>query len=182
MGVEHGHSRSSEVGSRSYRRGVPDDVALGAASEHRAGVGVAMSDRVACAQGGNDIEVAERLGVNRTTVGKWRRRFIDRRLDGLHDEPRPGAPRSIGDDDVERVLVKTLETTPRDATHWSTRSMAASTGLTQSAISRIWRAFGLKPHLVDTFKLSPDPLFIEKVRDIVGLYVNPPDAAVVLSG
>ncbi len=106
--------------------------------------------------------------------------FVARRLDGLHDEPRPGAPRTISDADVERVLVKTLETTPRDATHWSTRSMAASTGLTQSAISRIWRAFGLKPHLVDRFKLSPDPLFIEKVRDIVGLYVNPPDAAVVL--
>ncbi len=133
-----------------------------------------------CAQGGNDIEVAERLGLHRDTVGRWRRRFVARRLDGLHDEPRPGAPRTISDADVERVLVKTLETTPRDATHWSTRSMAASTGLTQSAISRIWRAFGLKPHLVDRFKLSPDPLFIEKVRDIVGLYVNPPDAAVVL--
>ena len=102
------------------------------------------------------------------------------RLDGLHDEPRPGAPRSIGDDDVERVIVKTLEETPRDATHWSTRSMAAATGMSQSAVSRIWRAFGLKPHLVDSFKLSPDPLFIDKVRDIVGLYLNPPDAAVVL--
>jgi transposase len=135
---------------------------------------------LACAQGGNDIDVAARLGVNRTTVGKWRRRFIDRRLDGLHDEPRPGAPRSIGDDDVERVIVKTLEETPANATHWSTRSLAASTGMTQSAVSRIWRAFGLKPHLVDSFKLSPDPLFIDKVRDIVGLYLNPPDAAVVL--
>jgi len=135
---------------------------------------------LACAQGGNDIEVAERLGVGRGTVGKWRRRFIDRRLDGLHDEPRPGAPRSIGDDDVERVIVKTLEETPANATHWSTRSLAASTGMTQSAVSRIWRAFGLKPHLVDSFKLSPDPLFIDKVRDVVGLYLNPPDAAVVL--
>src|SRR5438105_3556741 len=135
---------------------------------------------LACAEGGNDIEVGARLGLNRNTVGKWRNRFIDRRLDGLHDEPRPGKPRSITDDDVERVLVKTLETTPRDATHWSTRSMAASTGLTQSAISRIWRAFALKPHQSETFKLSPDPLFIEKVRDIVGLYLNPPDAAVVL--
>jgi transposase len=135
---------------------------------------------LACAQGGNDIEVAERAGVSRGTVGKWRRRFIDRRLDGLHDEPRPGAPRSIGDDDVERVIVKTLEETPANATHWSTRSLAASTGMTQSAVSRIWRAFGLKPHLVDSFKLSPDPLFIDKVRDIVGLYLNPPDAAVVL--
>jgi transposase len=135
---------------------------------------------LACAQGGNDIEVAERLGVGRGTVGKWRRRFIERRLDGLHDEPRPGAPRSIGDDDVERVIVKTLEETPANATHWSTRSLAASTGMTQSAVSRIWRAFGLKPHLVDSFKLSPDPLFIDKVRDVVGLYLNPPDAAVVL--
>src|SRR5207253_634645 len=114
---------------------------------------------LACADGGNDIEVAERLGLHRATVGKWRRRFIAQRLDGLHDEPRPGAPRTISDGDVERVIVTTLETTPRDATHWSTRSMATRTGLSQSAISRIWRAFGLKPHLVDTFKLSPDPLF-----------------------
>ena len=102
------------------------------------------------------------------------------RLEGLHDEPRPGAPRSIGDDDVEMLIVKTLEETPVDATHWSTRSMANATGMSQSAVSRIWRAFGLKPHLVDTFKLSPDPLFVDKVRDIVGLYINPPDAALVL--
>jgi len=135
---------------------------------------------LACAAGGNDIEVAARLGLNRNTVGKWRNRFNERRLDGLHDEPRPGKPRTIGDDDVERVIVKTLEETPADATHWSTRSMAKATGMSQSAISRIWRAFGLKPHLVDSFKLSPDPLFIEKVRDVVGLYLNPPDAAVVL--
>ena len=135
---------------------------------------------LACAEGGSNTEVAERLGLNRSTVTKWRARFVERRLDGLHDEPRPGAPRSITDDDVERVIVKTLEETPRDATHWSTRSMAAATGMSQSAVSRIWRAFGLKPHLVDSFKLSPDPLFIEKVRDIVGLYLNPPDAAVVL--
>ena len=98
------------------------------------------------------------------------------RLEGLHDEPRPGAPRTIADDDVEAVIVKTLEETPTDATHWSTRSMAKATGMSQSAVSRIWRAFGLKPHLVDTFKLSPDPLFVEKVRDIVGLYINPPEA------
>ena len=99
---------------------------------------------------------------------------------GCWDEPRPGAPRTVTDDDVERVIVKTLEETPADATHWSTRSMAVSTGMSQSAVSRIWRAFGLKPHLVDSFKLSPDPLFIDKVRDVVGLYLNPPDAAVVL--
>ena len=114
------------------------------------------------------------------TVGKWRRRFLASRLDGLHDEPRPGTPRTISDDDVEAVIVKTLEETPVDATHWSTRSMAKATGMSQSAVSRIWRAFGLKPHLVDTFKLSPDPLFVDKVRDIVGLYVNPPDGALVL--
>jgi len=135
---------------------------------------------LACAEGLSNVEVADRVGVNRMTVGKWRSRFVSDRLDGLHDEPRPGGPRSIGDDDVERVIVTTLEETPPDATHWSTRSMAQAAGMSQSAVSRIWRAFGLKPHLVDTFKLSPDPLFIDKVRDIVGLYLNPPEAAVVL--
>ena len=135
---------------------------------------------LACADGGTNVEVAKRLKVARGTVGKWRQRFVEDRLDGLHDEPRPGAPRSIGDDDVERLIVATLEQTPRNATHWSTRSMAAATGMSQSTVSRIWRAFGLKPHLVDDFNLSPDPLFIDKVRDVVGLYLNPPDAAVVL--
>jgi transposase len=135
---------------------------------------------LACAEGGSNTEVAARLGVSRLTVGKWRARFVERRLDGLHDEPRPGGPRTIDDDDVERIIVKTLEEIPADATQWSTRSMATATGMSQSAVSRIWRAFGLKPHLVEDFKLSPDPLFIDKVRDIVGLYLNPPDAAVVL--
>jgi len=133
-----------------------------------------------CATGCTNTAVAGRLGVSYPTVSKWRRRFIEDRLEGLHDEPRPGAPRSIGDDDVEAVIVKTLEETPVDATHWSTRSMAHATGMSQSTISRMWRAFGLKPHLVESFKLSPDPLFVEKVRDVVGLYLNPPDAAVVL--
>jgi transposase len=127
-----------------------------------------------------NTEVVERLGVSHPTVSKWRRRFVERRLEGLSDEPRPGVPRSITDDQVEAVIVKTLEETPTDATHWSTRSMAQAQGMSQSAISRIWRAFGLKPHLVDSFKLSPDPQFVEKVRDIVGLYINPPEAALVL--
>ena len=135
---------------------------------------------LACAEGGNNVEVGARLGVSRHTVGKWRNRFMAHRLDGLNDDPRPGAPRQIGDDAVEAVIVKTLEETPKNATHWSTRSMAQETGMSQSAISRIWRAFGLKPHLVESFKLSPDPQFVEKVRDVVGLYVNPPEGALVL--
>jgi transposase len=135
---------------------------------------------LAAGEGLSTLEIARRLGCNRGTVSKWRGRFARRGFDGLHDEPRPGKPRSIGDDEIERVIVKTLEEQPRDATHWSTRSMAQATGMSQSAISRIWRAFGLKPHQTESFKLSPDPQFIDKVRDIVGLYLNPPDAAVVL--
>jgi transposase len=133
-----------------------------------------------CAAGSDNQAVAARLGCSTATVGKWRRRFVEKRLDGLTDEPRPGGPRSVSDDLVEQVVVDTLERTPRDATHWSRSSMAAETGLSRSTIGRIWRAFGLKPHLVDTFKLSSDPLFVEKVRDVVGLYVNPPERAVVL--
>ena len=135
---------------------------------------------LAAADGEKSVEIAARLGCTPSTAGKWRVRFAERGLDGLHDEPRPGKPRTISDDDVERVIVKTLEEQPANATHWSTRSMAAATGMNQTAVSRIWRAFGLKPHQTESFKLSPDPLFIDKVRDIVGLYVNPPDAAVVL--
>jgi transposase len=135
---------------------------------------------LAAADGESVSAIARRLDVNRATVSKWRSRFLALRLDGLHDEPRPGAPRSITDDDVEAMIVKTLEETPRDATHWSTRSMAQATGMSQATVSRVWRAFGLKPHLTETFKLSTDPLFIEKVRDIVGLYINPPDSALVL--
>jgi len=135
---------------------------------------------LAAAEGLTNQQIAAELRCHPTTVGKWRTRFADLRLDGLHDEPRPGKPRTISDEDVERVIVKTLEESPRDATHWSTRSMASATGMSQTGIRRIWGAFGLKPHLTDSFKLSPDPQFIDKVRDIVGLYVNPPDAAVVL--
>jgi len=123
---------------------------------------------LACAEGASNIEVAQRLGVSRPTVTKWRSRFVARRLEGLADEPRPGAPRTITDEQVERVLITTLEGTPTDATHWSTRSLARKLGMSQTSISRSWRAFALKPHLVDTFKLSTDPQFIDKVRDIVG--------------
>src|SRR5437667_995981 len=135
---------------------------------------------LAAAEGRSSTEIAAELGCTGSTVGRWRGRFARRGIDGLHDEPRPGKPRSISDEDVERVIVKTLEQQPANATHWSTRSMAAATGMSQSAISRIWRAFGLKPHQSEAFKLSPDPQFIDKVRDIVGLYLNPPEAAVVL--
>jgi transposase len=135
---------------------------------------------LAAAEGCSSTQIAADLGCGTDTVGKWRGRFSRRRFDGLHDEPRSGKPRSISDEDVERVIVKTLEERPKDATHWSTRSMAAATGMSQSAVSRIWRAFGLKPHQTEAFKLSPDPQFIDKVRDIVGLYLNPPEAAVVL--
>src|SRR5947208_4753810 len=135
---------------------------------------------LAAAEGRASKQIAAELGCNHNTVSKWRGRFARRGFDGLHDEPRPGKPRSIRDEDVERVIVKTLEKQPANATHWSTRSMATATGMSQSAISRIWRAFGLKPHQTEAFKLSPDPQFIDKVRDIVGLYLNPPEAAVVL--
>jgi transposase len=135
---------------------------------------------LACAEGASNTQVAARLSISRPTVTQWRSRFVARRLEGLSDEPRPGAARTITDEQVERVIVTTLEQTPADATHWSTRSLARATGMSQSAISRIWRAFGLKPHLVEAFKLSADPQFIDKVRDVVGLYLNPPEAALVL--
>ena len=124
--------------------------------------------------------VAERVGVHQATVVKWRKRFIERGLDGLWDEPRPGAPRTISDAEVEEVIVRTLEDKPRDATHWSTRDLAKEVGMSPSSVGRIWRAFGLKPWAGDTFKLSEDPQFIDKVRDVVGLYLNPPDKAMVL--
>ena len=125
-------------------------------------------------------DVAEKVGVNPATVLKWRKRFLESRLDGLIDEPRPGAPRTIGDADVEAVVVRTLEETPTDATHWSTRDLAAKSGISASSVGRIWKAFGLKPWLTDGFKLSSDPQFVDKVRDVVGIYMNPPEHAVVL--
>ena len=133
-----------------------------------------------CASGLDNKSVASKLRVTPQMVGKWRSRFVSTRLEGLVDEPRPGAPRRISDAAVEKVVVKTLEQTPRGATHWSTRTMAKTSGLSRMSVSRIWRAFGLKPHRSQTFKLSPDPLLIEKVRDIVGLYIDPPEHAMVL--
>jgi transposase len=135
---------------------------------------------LAAADGLSNLEIAEQLGVSRPTVTKWRNRFAELRLDGLLDEPRPGRPRTISDEQVEAVVIKTLESRPKDATHWSTRSMAAEVGMTPDAIWRIWQAFGLQPHRAETFKLSTDPLFVEKVKDICGLYLNPPERAVVL--
>ena len=135
---------------------------------------------LACAAGKTNTQVSAELHLSKPAVGKWRSRFLQLRLDGLLDEPRPGAPRKISDADVERVLALTLEKRPPDATHWSTRSMARRCGWSQSAVSRIWRAFALQPHRAETFQLSKDLLFIEKVRDIVGLYLDPPDKALVL--
>ena len=144
--------------------------------------GLAQRSRIVLlvADGLRTGEVAGRLGVHRNTVAKWRGRFEAERLDGLVDEPRPGQPRTITDAMVEEVITRTLESMPKDATHWSTRSMAAEVGLTQSAVHRIWKAFGLQPHRAETFKLSRDPQFVAKVRDVVGLYLNPPERAVVL--
>jgi transposase len=135
---------------------------------------------LAAADGLKNTEISLRLSLDQTTVRKWRARFAKDRLDGLLDEPRPGRPRTISDARVEEVIVKTLESTPKDATHWSTRSMAAEVGLSQTAVSRIWRAFGLQPHRSETWKLSKDPQFVAKVRDVVGLYLDPPERAVVL--
>jgi len=144
---------------------------------------MAMRARIVmcCAnRGATNREVAKALGVSEAMVGKWRRRFVENRMNGLADDPRPGAPRKITDDQVEAVIVKTLEEKPKDATHWSTRSMAAQVGMSQTTVNRIWQAFGLQPHRAESFKLSTDPLFIEKVRDVVGLYLDPPECAVVL--
>jgi len=143
---------------------------------------LALRSRIvlAAAAGRGNTAIAADLAVCLPTVGKWRQRFLDRRLEGLADEPRPGPPRTVTDAQVEEVVTRTLEAKPADATHWSTRGMAKAAGLSQTAVSRIWRAFGLKPHLAQTFKLSSDPFFVEKVRDVVGLYLSPPDKAVVL--
>jgi transposase len=133
-----------------------------------------------CATGVENQQVAADLRIDKTTVGKWRRRFVEHRMDGLRDEPRSGTPRTIEDARIEAVIVRTLESVPADATHWSSRSMARACGLSVSTVQRIWRAFGLQPHRLETFKLSTDPDFVAKVRDVVGLYVSPPAHAIVL--
>ena len=154
----------------------------GLAGRRRTAQGLARRARIVLAAGDGmeNKAIAQALAADENTVGKWRRRFAEQRVDGLYDEPRPGAPRRIGDDAIAEMIRLTLETTPRDATHWSLRSMAAAVGHAPSTIHRIWRAFGLQPHRSETFKLSTDPLFVEKVRDIVGLYLAPPERALVL--
>ena len=132
------------------------------------------------ADGESNTDIAERLGLSKPTVGIWRKRYVMQRIAGLYDEPRPGGPRSIRDEQVATLLRKTLETKPKDGTHWSCRSIAAETKLSKSTVQRVWKAFGLQPHRQKHFKISTDPFFVEKVRDIVGLYLNPPDHAVVL--
>src|SRR6202790_50456 len=158
----------AELTSLASRRSTAEPLALGAGSV------------LACADGEQSKLVAPRLAVDPDTVGKWRRRFAEHRLDGLWDEPRSGTPRTIEDTRIEAVIVRTLETKPPDATHWSSRAMARASGLSVSTVQRIWRAFGLQPHRLETFKLSTDPDFVAKVRDVVGLYVAPPERAIVL--
>lgn len=158
------------------------EVLVGYARRRKTAQAIALRARIVllCAEGHSNLEVARRLRASRLTVGRWRRRFLDRRLEGLHDEPRPGAPRRISDAMVERVVTLTLETAPPNATHWSTREMAKQLGISRATVHRIWQAFRLEPHRTETFKISNDPLFVEKVRDIVGLYLNPPEHALVL--
>lgn len=153
------------------------------ARRHSSSQALALRSRIvlACADGDTHGEIAARLGCNPVTVSKWRRRFAAERLDGLADAPRPGAARTIGDDVIEAVVVETLESTPPDATHWSTRGLAAKHGISHQTVAEIWRAFGLKPWRQDSFKVSPDPDLVEKIRDLVALYMNPPVAAMVFA-
>jgi len=158
------------------------EVLVGWAQRRKTAQALAQRSRIvlACAEGLSNTDVAARERVSLPTAGKWRRRFLERRLDGLSDEPRPGGPRTIADEQVEQVIVATLERSPRNATHWSRSSMAAETGLSKSSIGRIWKAFRLQPHRAEEFKISTDPLFVDKVRDVVGLYLDPPENAIVL--
>jgi transposase len=163
--------------------GEAERVALEAlAMRRRTAQGLALRARIvlACAETGSPRLVGARLAVHPDTVRKWRHRFARHRLDGLRDEPRPGAPRKIGDERIEAVISRTLESLPADGTHWSSRGMAKASGLSTATVQRIWRAFGLQPHRVETFKLSTDPDFVAKVRDVVGLYIAPPDRALIL--
>jgi transposase len=155
---------------------------VGLTRKHGAPQALAERARIvlAAASGLNNKEIATKVGACSATVGTWRNRFLERRMDGLYDEPRPGAPRQIGDDEIAMLIRKTLETRPDGSTHWSLRTMGREVGHAPSTVHRIWQAFGLQPHRSETFKLSSDPLFVEKVRDIVGLYLSPPDRAVVL--
>jgi len=155
---------------------------MGWTRRHKTSQALALRARIilACAQGASNREAAKRCRVTPQTVGKWRGRYIERRLDGVLDEPRPGAPRKVDDAKIEQLIATTLNERPREATHWSTRLLARKLRVSQSTVSRVWRAFGLQPHRAETFKLSTDPLFIDKVRDIVGLYLNPPTQAMVL--
>jgi transposase len=166
--IELSEEERRELEARSRRRKVARADAL------RAGIVLLAAD------GLTNVAIAERLAVTRLTVATWRKRFATKRLDGLVDEPRPGAPRKLGDDKIAEVVTTTLEAMPADATHWSTRPMAAAAGVSASTVHRIWRAFSLQPHRSETFKLSADPQFVEKVRDIVGLYLDPPERALVL--
>jgi transposase len=154
----------------------------GWARRRTSAAGLAMRSRIvlAAAEGESNTVLAARLGLSISTVRRWRNRFVVDRCDGLLDEPRPGRPRVVGDEQIKELITTTLENAPPDATHWSTRAMAEHLGLSQSMVSRVWRAFGLAPHKQDSWKLSKDPLFVEKVRDVVGLYLNPPERAVVL--
>lgn len=154
----------------------------GLAGRRKTAQGLARRARIvlAAAAGSQNKQIVERLGIDANTVSKWRRRFAERRCAGLYDEPRSGAPRTIGDDAIAETIRKTLEETPPNATHWSLRSMARATGYAPSTIQRLWKAFSIQPHRAETFKLSTDPLFVDKVRDIVGLYLAPPERALVL--
>jgi transposase len=152
------------------------------ASRRKTAQALALRARIVltCAEGGENKDVADEMGLDRATVGKWRRRFVQHRVDGLHDDPRSGAPRTIDDARIDALIVKTLESLPANATHWSSRDMAKASGVSVSSVQRIWRAFGLQPHRMETFKLSTDPDFVAKVRDVVGLYMSPPERAIVL--
>ena len=154
----------------------------GWARRRTSAAGLALRSRIvlAAADGESNTDMAVRMGISRNTVKRWRNRFVEYRCDGLLDEPRPGRPRVVGDEQIKALITQTLESAPSDATHWSTRSMAEHLGLSQSMVSRVWRAFGLAPHKQDSWKLSKDPLFVEKVRDVVGLYLDPPERALVL--